>query len=123
MIKRLIILAVIAAVGVSSVEAISPQLDGDRCEMSCCKKPQQPGRDAEPARLRCLIDCSQPAGTSPSPSIGFVSAQQKKNNANPCVVSRPEAIFYIQHIRFPKSPTRSITGCSTRYLEIGVLLI
>ncbi|MFY9610533.1 MAG: hypothetical protein WAU45_18225 [Blastocatellia bacterium] len=123
MIKRLIILAFIATVGANSVGAVSPQMDGDRCVMSCCRKAQQPGRDVEPARLRCLVNCSQPAGTSPSPATGLTSSQQKKANTNACLVSRPETISYIQHTRFPKSPTRSISGCSNRYLEIGALLI
>lgn len=122
MIKVLIILGLVATVGADSVWAVSLQVEGDRCLMSCCRKAQKPGRDLE-QRLRCLVDCGQPTGTSPSPATGMTAAQQKKADPPAGLVGRPEPIPYIQHTRFPKSPTRSISGCSNRYLEIGALLI
>lgn len=123
MIKRLIILAFLTTVGANSVGAVSPQMDGARCVMNCCRMARQPGRDVEPARLRCLVDCGQPTGTTPSQATGLTSAQHKKTTPNACLVSRPATISYIHHTRFPKSPTRSISGCSNRYLEICALLI
>jgi hypothetical protein len=123
MYKRLFILAFIVAVAANSVSAVSPQLAGERCVMSCCRTAQKPDRDIAPARLRCLVNCSQPASTSPSPASVLTAPSQKKTNTGECVITAPQPVSYIQHIRFPKSPTRFIAGNSTRYLETGTLLI
>jgi hypothetical protein len=123
MIRRVLILTFLAAVVTNSVGTVSPQMDGERCAMSCCRIPQKPNRDVAPARVRCLVDCNQPASTTPSPTTAVTSATQKKTNTSGCLVGTPETLSYIQHIRFPKSPTRSIAGCSSRYLQTGALLI
>jgi len=123
MFKRLFILAFVVAVTANSVSAVSPQLAGERCVMSCCRTAQNANRDVAPARLRCLVDCSQPASTSPSPASALTAPSQKKSNAVESLTTASQPVSYVQHIRFPKSPTRSIAGNSARYLETGTLLI
>ena len=123
MFKRLFILAFVVAVTANSVSAVSPQLTGERCVMSCCRIAQKPNHDVAPARLRCLADCSQPSSTSPSPTSALTAPSQKKTNTVECLTTAPQPVSYVQRIRFPKSPTRSIAGNSARYLETGPLLI
>ncbi|MEK6302726.1 MAG: hypothetical protein AABO41_18605 [Acidobacteriota bacterium] len=123
MIKRLFILTFIVAVVANSAAAVASQMNGGTCSMSCCKAAHDPSRDVAPARLRCMVDCNQPASTIPSPTTALLSASQKKTATSGCFSSSSETVSYIRHIRFPNSPTRSITGCSSRYLETGTLLI
>ena len=123
MIRRLLILAFLITVGANSVGAVSPHMDGDGCAMACCKAARQTGPDSAPARLRCLVDCNQPAGTSTSSGTEITFAAQKKAGTNGFLVNAPETLSYIQHARFPKSPTRFLAGCTDRYLETGTLLI
>ena len=123
MLKRLLILIFVATVGANSAGAVSAQMSGDRCVMSCCRVAPQARRDVTPARLRCLLDCNQPTGTSPGLVTGLTTVLQKNTDTSECPTRSPETLSYIQQIRFPKSPTRSMAGSSSRYLEIGNLLI
>jgi hypothetical protein len=122
MLKRLFILAFIAATTANSIGAVSSQV-GERCVMSCCSTAQRANRDVTPARLRCMVDCGQPASTSPTPSTALTAASQKKTQFNESPSIGLHRLTYAEQARFPKSPTRSIDGNSARYLETGTLLI
>ena len=123
MLKRLLIITFVLALAADSASTVASQLSGERCVMSCCKTAQRADRDLTPARLRCLVDCGQPTSTSPSPVSALAAPSQKRITAVEWQPTEPRLISYIQHIRFPNSPTQFIAGNSSRYLATGTLLI
>src|SRR5256885_3712398 len=123
MAKLLLTLLFIVVTTGNSLAAVSPHLEGDGgCTMSCCKAAHDEGQHTLLSRICCKFDCKQPAHTATSSFTNSITPVQHKVSAAVHFVFAPENT-YIQHARFPKSPTRNIAGSSDRFLETGLLLI
>ena len=122
MARVLLILGFIASVGVNSLAAINPHLDGDGgCSASCCRAARQKGQESVASSLCCLFDCKQSGESHSSSSAGQIAVA--RNSSAVHFGLSPEAVFSTAYQRFPNSPTGNIAGSSDRYLKTGSLLI
>ena len=124
MAKLLLILSFIASVGVNSLAAVNPHLEGDGgCSATCCRAAHKKGHESVASSFCCLFDCKQ-SGESQSSSTSQIAAAQKKDSSIAYFVFKPEElVLSVACARFPSSPTRNLAGSSDRYLENRSLLI
>src|SRR5947199_4444366 len=124
MLKRLLIIGFILAVAGNSLAAVSPHMEGEGgCSMTCCRAAHEGGQQTLLSRICCKFGCKQPAGNHSAPSTNLFSETRHKASPIAQFAFTPELALYIRQTRFPTSPTRSIVGSSTRFLETGSLLI
>src|SRR5437868_10029081 len=118
MLKRLLIFGFILAVTGNSLAAVSPHLEGDAgCSMSCCRAAHEGGQQTLLSKICCKSNCKQPAGNQSAPSTNLFSEMRHKAFPAAQFTFASELALYIQQTRFPASPTRSLVGSSTRFLE------
>jgi len=124
MISRLLITAFLAAVACNSLAAATPHLDGDGgCEAKCCQAARQNAPESSSSRLRCIMDCNQPVGTtSPLTVISLLDERQKKSTDVP-VALRLETLISSPASHHPHLPTPYAHNSAEVYLRVGALLI
>jgi hypothetical protein len=124
MVKRLLtILFLIAVVG-NSLAALPPHRDGEGgCGAECCEAARGNGPTATISGICCITECKQSAETT-TPACALSDLKPKPlNKAAGFPFSTSGQDSYLQHTRFPVSPTRFLHGSSSRYLDFGSLLI
>lgn len=124
MIKRIFTLIFILTIVGNALAAFPPHSDGEGgCSTECCQTARQDGAGAVLSRLCCITECPQPAENSGSTTTTVILTLQQPGGFADCFLPTPEPASYIRQTRFPSSPTRSLHGSSTRYLDTGSLLI
>jgi hypothetical protein len=124
MAKWLLTILFLVATAGNSLAAVSPHLEGDAgCEMRCCYKAHQAGPQSLPAKFCCKLQCEQPASVPATTTTVATTPTQDRAPAAVWLVRVPELAHYLKQARFPHSPTHSINGSSSRFLETGAFLI
>lgn len=91
------------------------------CEAECCATAHQTGPAATSAGLCCMVECP-PSAELPAQTVLALEPKQW-SELNTRAITAAIVIAYLQHMRFPSAPTRSLHGSASRYLETGALLI
>jgi len=124
MFKRLVTTLFLVAMVCNSLSVIPPHRDGEGgCGAECCAAARQQGPTATMSAICCIIECRESAETT-TPAVSFTTFKQQQLSAPvDCAPAFSSQTFYLQHAKFPFSPTRFLHGSSSRYLETGSLLI
>ena len=121
--RLLLIIGFVASVGVNSLAAVNPHLEGDGgCSTVCCRAAHKQRQESTASRFCCLIGCKQ-SSESHASSTTQIAPAKKKDFAIASAFFKPEATESARHSTILNSPSRTIFGSSDRYLEIGSLLI
>ena len=77
---RLLLLVFTLVVACNSFAAVTPHADGEGgCPTACCRNAREGNSTSAVSRLRCLMNCEQPAGhQANSPANAFASDRQKE---------------------------------------------
>jgi hypothetical protein len=124
MLKRLVTILFLVAMGCNSLSVIPPHRDGEGgCGAECCAAARREGPTATISAICCMTECRESAETTtPAVSPTALKQQQLSAPVDFALTLSPQN-FYLQYVKFPVSPTRFLHGSSSRYLETGSLLI
>jgi hypothetical protein len=122
--SRLLLLVFIMMVACNSFAAVTPHADGEGgCSEACCRNAREGGSASALSRLRCLMNCEQPAAhhTVP-PANAFAGEQQKERPPAIAVLgaATARALAYLSTRRRSGPPARASLSL---YLQTGTLLI
>jgi hypothetical protein len=124
MVERLITIIFLMAVAANSLAALPPHRDGEGgCGAECCEAARHDGPVATISGICCITECPQPAETARSAAASIELKPQQLSGPAAGFLSTSNQASYLQHARFPDSPTRFLHGSSSRYLDTGSLLI
>src|SRR5215813_9810531 len=120
MFKRLVTIIFLVAMVCNSLSVIPPHRDGEGgCGEECCMAARQQGPTATISAICCITECRGAAETTTPAVSSTVLKQQQLSAPVDCAPALCSQSFYLQFAKFPVSPSRSIHGSSSRYLETG----
>lgn len=120
--RRLLILIFVVSVVGDSAAAIAPHMDGEGCSAECCQAARQNRPDANMSKLRCIVDCNQPAGTSSPVSVASIVGERHAKPDGGLIALRVDAAPSLRSITF-RSKNNLTAGSIDVYLRTGTLLI
>ncbi|HYP29019.1 MAG TPA: hypothetical protein VE262_20075 [Blastocatellia bacterium] len=125
---RLLLLVFIIVVACNSFAAVTPHADGEGgCSTACCRNAREGNSTSAVSRLRCLMNCEQPAGhQAASPANAFSSERQKERAPASVMFATGPALgraFSLAHSGARRETFAPARAPVSLYLQTGSLLI
>jgi hypothetical protein len=121
---RLLLLVFISVVACNSFAAVTPHADGEgACSAACCQNARKDTSTSALSRLRCLMNCEQPASHQTTSPANAFAGERQKDRAPGVAIFKYEAALSLAHPDTRRPPQALARTPIPLYLQTGSLLI